>query len=110
MRSGGCGSQRLYQFRFRVETDGRIRHGVGSAFAQTAPFSSSTAQGGDILQDGVVVDMFGINWFGMETRDRASLSSLEGGRWSCYEWRIPYLSVGTNTSKASHTSIIECPR
>lgn len=42
-----------------------------NAQAQSGTFSTWTVQGGDILQDGQAADMFGINWFGMETGDRA---------------------------------------
>lgn len=45
--------------------------GPFSSKAEAQTFSTWTVQGGDILQNGQVADMFGINWFGMETGDRA---------------------------------------
>lgn len=39
--------------------------------AQSGAFSTWTVQGNDMLQDGRIANMYGINWFGMETRDRA---------------------------------------
>ena len=47
---------------------------AGVLLATTLPVSAQstwTVQSGNILRDGQPADMFGINWFGMETRDRA---------------------------------------